>query len=231
MLKKLFSGGALMLLLLIMTCGSALAAPAVTDRTAQNREEALKIVERANQEIQGKIAAAVEQADRMQQDYVKAVTAIRQSQALAKLNELKVKYLTEGSAARKAQMAAEMAALEPQAANDNPQVDRVLADIDQKSRELIDTAFAQRGTVSLNARELTASFQNQSLQDLTASLVTLKYSNDLDKLIRNLYNETLAIADGAIAQAARLGVKAERYWELVTLGDRQVWIDPIAVSV
>ncbi|PUB10955.1 hypothetical protein [Paenisporosarcina sp. OV554] len=59
--------------------------------------------------------------------------------------------------------------------------------------------------------------------------LTTKYNEELDKIIRSVYEETLQISKETIIEAEEYGIKAECSWVLVEFADRSVWIDPIKV--
>ncbi|WP_059171714.1 hypothetical protein [Bacillus sp. FJAT-27445] len=59
--------------------------------------------------------------------------------------------------------------------------------------------------------------------------LTKKYNEKLDKIIADVYEETLKMSQKAITKAAEYGVIAECSWVLVRFADREVWIDPVRV--
>ncbi|WP_409272690.1 hypothetical protein V1499_22330 [Neobacillus sp. SCS-31] len=63
----------------------------------------------------------------------------------------------------------------------------------------------------------------------THEKLTQKYNEKLDKIISDIYKETLKMSDKTIAKAAEYGVIAECSWVLVRFADREVWIDPVRV--
>jgi len=59
--------------------------------------------------------------------------------------------------------------------------------------------------------------------------LTNTYNEQLDKIIKEVYDVTLQTSNDAIAEAAGYGIEAECSWVLVKFADRSVWIDPIRV--
>jgi hypothetical protein len=59
--------------------------------------------------------------------------------------------------------------------------------------------------------------------------LTNAYNEQLDKIIKEVYDVTLQTSNEAIAEAAEYGIEAECSWVLVEFADRSVWIDPIRV--
>ncbi|RHW40328.1 hypothetical protein D1B31_12305 [Neobacillus notoginsengisoli] len=58
---------------------------------------------------------------------------------------------------------------------------------------------------------------------------TQKYTKELEKVISNVYNETLEMSAETIKKAEQYGVIAECEWKLVRFADKWVWIDPVRV--
>ncbi|MDQ0192379.1 hypothetical protein [Paenibacillus wynnii] len=98
----------------------------------------------------------------------------------------------------------------------------------------IDTAIAEadvlQATYVAEIREIQKNEKGLTLTKLMAERKA-EYTKVLNEISTTLYNETLAISQEAIRQAAELGVTAECSWVLVKLADTTVWIDPIAVSM
>ncbi|KGE20238.1 hypothetical protein [Paenibacillus wynnii] len=98
----------------------------------------------------------------------------------------------------------------------------------------IDTAVAEadalQATYVAEIREIQIKEKGLTLTKLMAERKA-EYTKVLNEISTTLYNETLAISQEAIRQAAKLGVKAECSWVLVKLADTTIWIDPIAVSM
>lgn len=201
MVKKLLASGLIFMLALLMVTGAVFASPA-TDNLTQDQQTALSIIEKANQEIDEKIEKAVAEADKLQEDYLKDIQAIKQLQAAAELNP------------------------------DTAQISAEVADVKTASDDLVEQLFTPGGGDSKAADDQIAEFNADAASEGTLIAERTKiYTCALDKLVTDLYNETLQIADTAIAQAAELGVVAERFWKLLKIADREVWIDPIAVEI
>jgi thiamine biosynthesis lipoprotein ApbE len=59
--------------------------------------------------------------------------------------------------------------------------------------------------------------------------LTTKYNEELDAIIKGVYDETLQLSKKTIKEAAKYGIIAECSWVEVTFADRTVMIDPIKV--
>ncbi|MBY9077844.1 hypothetical protein KIH86_28835 [Paenibacillus sp. HN-1] len=235
MLKKLLTSTAPLMLMLFLVSGSVFASP-VTSSTTEDQQKALRIIERANNEIEAKIEHAVAAADRLQQNYLQDIQAIEEGQAAnqlsAKLDDLSAKLDKEKNASKKAQIAAEAAVVQSKLDEENASIAADITEIKAASDEVVAQMFSAQGS---NSSQVQASVNelNQTASTLDALIAerTKQYTTDLDKLITDLYNETLQIADEAIAQAADLGVFADHFWKLVKIADREVWIDPLVVGL
>ena len=79
----------------------------------------------------------------------------------------------------------------------------------------------------LQAKHLLEVGQLESEEEIAA--LTNTYNEQLDKIIKEVYDVTLQTSNDAIAEAAEYGIEAECSWVLVEFADRSVWIDPIKV--
>ncbi|WP_410512768.1 hypothetical protein PaeBR_22915 [Paenibacillus sp. BR2-3] len=86
MLKKLLASGSIMILALFLVSTSVFAA--TNEAPTKDQQEALKIIEKANNEINQKIEKAVEKADSLQKKYLNDIKDIEPS----KLAERTEKY-------------------------------------------------------------------------------------------------------------------------------------------
>ncbi|AKG36719.1 hypothetical protein [Paenibacillus durus] len=205
MLKKLLTTGSLLMLALFLFSGAVFASP-VADNLTKDQQEALKIIAKANKQIDNKIEKAVAEADKLQEDYLRDIKRIELGKTAAKLS------------AKLDQEDAEAVA--------------EVAEIETASDELINQLFTPESRDSAAVEEKINKLNAKvSLNDDLIAALTKKYTYELDKLITDLYNDTLEIADAAISEAAQLGVAAERSWKLVKIADREVWIDPIAIEL
>jgi Alpha-mannosidase len=110
------------MLMLFLVSGSVFASP-VPSSTTENQQKALQIIEQANNKIEAKIEHAVAAADRLQQSYLQDIQAIEENQAAnqlsAKLDDLSAKLDQEKNASKKAQIAAEAAAVQDELDQEN----------------------------------------------------------------------------------------------------------------
>ncbi|MNB72400.1 hypothetical protein D3C81_134540 [compost metagenome] len=235
MLKKLLTSTAPLMLVLFLISGSVFASP-VPSSTTEDQQKALQIIEQANTQIETKIENAVAAADILQQNYLQDIKAIEESQAANQLNDklddLNVKLDKEKNASQKAQIAAEAAEVQNKLDQENASIAADIKEIKAASDEVVAQMFNAQGSgssqVQASVNELN---QTASALDSLIAARTKQYTTELDKLITDLYNETLQIADDAIAQAAELGVIADHFWKLVKIADREVWIDPLVVGL
>ncbi|MDR6124989.1 peptidoglycan hydrolase CwlO-like protein [Bacillus sp. SLBN-46] len=107
--------------------------------------------------------------------------------------------------------------------------DKVIASIEKTNYEIEEKiAKAVSDADKLEAKYI-SDIQKLDEGDTKYNERTEQFTNDLDKLITDLYNTTLKMSTDAINKAAEKGIQAEAYWTLVEIGGRLVWIDPIRV--
>jgi len=234
MFKKLLASSSILMLTLFLVSSSVFASP--TANLTKDQQEALKIIEKANKEIDSKIEKAVKKADKLQEDYLRDVRIIEQGKNVVKLTEkldkLNGKLQGESDPAKKNKLAADVAEAQQKLAQENADVSAEVAEINGEVDELLaslitaddkDHSKVQKKIDKLNAK---ISGQAAELAERTE-----KYTRELNELITKLYDETLEISNKAIQKAAELGVHVENFWKLVKLGDQWVWIDPLVVGV
>ncbi|WP_379130268.1 hypothetical protein [Paenibacillus sp. sgz500958] len=233
MLRKLLASSTILMLVLFLVSGSVFASP--TANLTKDQQEALKVIEKANQEIDKKIEKAVKKADELQADYLRDVRIIEQGKDAVKLSEkldkLKAKLQAENDPAKKDKLVKEIAEAQLKLDKANADVTAEVADINSDINELLatlitadnkDAAKIQKNIDKLNAK---VSSKAAELAERTE-----KYTRELNQLITKLNDETLEISNKAIKKAAELGVIAENSWKLVKIADQWVWIDPLVVG-
>lgn len=235
MLKKLLTSTSLLMLALFLISGAVFASPAAASSTEDQQQEALRIIEQANEEIDTKIQIAVAEADILQQSYLQDIKDIEESRLAdslsAKLADLNAKIAAAANSAQKAQLTAAAAEIQTKLNQENAKISADVAELKEASDDLIDQMFTPEGTDSAAVQAQADQLSDVvSIQSALIDARTQVYTAQLDNLITTLYDETLKIADDAIAQAAELGVTAEHFWKLVKIADREVWIDPINVT-
>lgn len=197
-------------------------------------QKALEMIEKTNKEIDKKIEKAVKKADELQVEYLTEVRKIEEGDKVFKLKEEKEKALKELEKATKEEKKEKK--LEEKIAKIEAQIAEQQAKIEEKINEIqldIEELTAQIASGDKNAEKL-----NKKLSKLEEKLdkrqeklleKTERYTKELQKVIDNVYNETLEMSAEVIKKAADKGVIAECSWTLVRFADQWVWIDPVRV--
>ncbi|WP_042459964.1 hypothetical protein [Neobacillus dielmonensis] len=197
-------------------------------------KEALALIEKTNTEIDEKIKKAVERADSLQEDYLRDVRKIEAGDQIIKLEDEKGKVLTDLNGAKndadKAKLSQKLNEINAKMIEEQAKIEAKMAEIEQE----ISGVTAQLGpTDDKDTKKL-----EDKLNRLNAKLnekatksqeKTQKFTNDLDKVITDVYNDTFKISAETIKRAAAKGVQAECSWKLVRFANKWVWIDPIRV--
>ncbi|RDU37360.1 hypothetical protein DRW41_05805 [Neobacillus piezotolerans] len=118
----------------------------------------------------------------------------------------------------------------PAFANENKDVDKAISMIEKTNIEIhekVEKAVEKADKLQVEYIEDIGKLPEGSTE--THQKLTQKYNEKLDKIIADVYEETLKMSQKTIAKAAEYGVTAECSWVLVRFADRYVWIDPVRV--
>lgn len=183
------------------------------------KQKAYDLIEKTNEKIQDKIDKAKEESDKLQADYFADIQKIREESVIDEI---------EG-----AQKASQL---------DLASVEEIQSVLFSIEKELI---LEQEGTDEIDEiTTLLVSSENvptfKSKEDLLEYLLqdsiskkyedrTIKYVDQLDKIITKLFTETKKMSDHTIEKVKKADVQAECHWVLESFAGLEVWIDPIRI--
>jgi fructose/tagatose bisphosphate aldolase len=196
-------------------------------------EQALKIIEDANDAIDSEIAAAVKKADKLQEDYLEKIRGKEETEILELKQEKAdlVQAVRSGSYNNKdlSKMNKKIEDLEEKIAGAAKKTKEDIEVMEEDIEEFMSLVGSESG---LKDEELVA-----AIEELAAKLngktdyakATNAYIKKINEVIQKCYDKTLDMSNDAIEKAAQKGVIAECDWKLVRFGHKWVWIDPIKV--
>ncbi|WP_053368505.1 hypothetical protein [Bacillus sp. FJAT-27245] len=118
----------------------------------------------------------------------------------------------------------------PAFANEDKDVAKALSLIEKTNQEIsekVDKAVIKADKLQAEYLEEMRKI-GESNNELREKLAN-KYNEQLDKIIADVYEETLKMSGKTIAKAAEYGVIAECDWVEVRFADRYVLIDPLRI--
>ncbi|WP_246944173.1 hypothetical protein [Bacillus pinisoli] len=205
-------------------------------------EEALEMIGKTNIDIDKKIADGVEKADKLHVEYIEDFRVLEEQKEVVKLKEEKEKLSREARKARNDQrkidrLQAQSTELDTLIEERQLEIERKIAEIQQNIYALTELLSTADGRVNDNMKTEAEKLLNRINEvaahnaaiDEEIYEVTLKFTEELDKVITDVYNETIKMSNEVIKKAAEKGVIAECSWKLVRFADRWVWIDPVRV--
>ncbi|MFC4354269.1 hypothetical protein ACFO0S_04175 [Chryseomicrobium palamuruense] len=195
--------------------------------------EGVALIEKANAEIDKKIAESVEKADKLTNEYLNKIRG-KHAVEIEKL-ELEITELSSEIAG--GNLSAEEVAKREKKIGE---LQAKIAEVQKRTKDhILEAQPAIDAFVSdfLHATDLTDEELLETSRVLEASLTgkfkivkeTEDYIKELNEVIEDCYNVTLEISERAIAKAAEKGVIAECSWILVQFGYKSEWIDPIKI--
>ncbi|WP_226681725.1 hypothetical protein [Sutcliffiella horikoshii] len=222
-----------MLCLLFSVVGSPVFA------SESNTKKALELIEKTNQEIDIKIEKAVTKADKLHSDFLQELRVIEEGKELVKLKNEQNKVIQELKEASQAEKNDEkkIEKLNEKNAKLEENMKKELAKIDAKL-QAIEADMNEIRVSLLTADDKDKKKLKEKMDKLKEKLTkkdqmfqenTEKYTKELDKVITDVFDETLEMSSKTIGKAAELGVEAECSWKLVRFADQWVWIDPIKI--
>ncbi|MDM5314512.1 hypothetical protein QUF49_00830 [Fictibacillus sp. b24] len=197
--------------------------------------KALEMIEKTNRDIDKKIEKAVQEADSLHANYLLEIQKLEEGDNVIKLNEERQKILSEMNklnSNEQDKLTKLTEKLEQTIAKIDEEKLRIQTKMEQIDNE-IDAVTAELVSSDDDSKKL-----NDKLEKLNEKLnkkndkyaeKTDKFTKDLQKVIDDVYNETLKMSAVAIEKAAQKGVIAECSWKLVRFADQWVWIDPVRV--
>ncbi|EGA91020.1 hypothetical protein GPDM_01990 [Planococcus donghaensis MPA1U2] len=228
-MKKKFLSISLMLVLLTGVASPTLAA------SDKDVEDAIKMIEKTNVEIDEKIEKAVEKADELQEDYLLDIREIEEGGKVLDIKIEKNEVLAELEMSKhdlkkQVKLNEKLEKLNEKMVEEQAKIDKELAEINSEITELTRKVVTaeDKDTKKLEKKlnKLTDKLGRKSIE---LNEKTAKYTHELNKVITDTYDVTLKMSAETIAKAAERGVQAECSWKLVRFADQWVWIDPIRV--
>ncbi|MGI2327977.1 hypothetical protein [Planococcus sp. YIM B11945] len=193
--------------------------------------QGLKIIEDANTAIDSKIATAVKEADKLQNDYLSKIRGKEETKVLQLKQEKEklVQAVRSGSYNSKdvSKMNKKIEELEEKIAADTKKTRKKINLLEEDIEEFMALVASGR---NVSDEEITAAIEELA-ENLTEKSdyvkLTKSYINKLNEVIQKCYDKTLDMSNDAIEKAETKGVRAECSWKLVRFGHKWVWIDPI----
>ena len=197
-------------------------------------EQGLQLIEEANLAIDAKITIAVDQAEKLKNQYITEIRIIEEKE-IAKAQEEIVKlkgYIASGKYSKSDvnEMNRKIAELEEKISVISLNLEKALTSISQDIEEfmlLVGPEVTPTSEALYKALEELTTKLNKIGKKYVSSTDT--YVKNLNKVITDCYNVTLVMSNEAIAKAAEKGIIAECSWKLVRFGHLWVWIDPIRI--
>lgn len=202
---------------------------------SHNYEKGIEVIEKANLEIDEKIEKAVNEAKKLQTEYLRDIRKIEEGEEVVNLQDELAKANNELAEAMKKGKDVEkftdkIEQIEVALATQEKRINDKIAQLEKDIAEFNSSLETADGK-DLKKLEAKLGKLNGKLAAKTAKAEekTARYTAELDKIIEKVFNETLKMSEEAIEKAAKEGVVAECSWKLVQFADRSVWIDPIRI--
>ncbi|WP_433944619.1 hypothetical protein [Paenibacillus sp. SN-8-1] len=188
-----------------------------------------ELINQTNVQIEEKIKDGVAAADKLEAKYLSDIRKLKVKDKVADLlkkQKVKPSVGVNSEAADQSQSADVNAKIQEETNKVDQQILVIKQDIDQVTTQLINPDIKDAGIAAARIKQLGDKL-NQRSGDYEE--LTNKYTDDLNKIITDVYDTTYELATNAINKAAEQGIVVERYWKLVRFADREVWIDPVWV--
>lgn len=202
---------------------------------SDNHQKGIEVIEKANLEIDEKIEKAVNEANKLQAQYLTDIREIEEGKELVKLKDEWAKANSELAKAREdgkdiekfedklQQIEASLAFHEKRINDKIAQLEKDIVEFNS-SLETADGKDLKKLEGKLEKLNSQLSAKTEKAEEKTA-----RYTKKLDEVIEKVFNETLKMSEEAIEKATKEGVIAECSWKLVQFGHKSVWIDPIRI--
>lgn len=184
------------------------------------------LIEKTNIKIEKRIQDGVEAADKLEAKYLSDIRKLKVKNKVAVLENEKVRTLSAAGVNDGDKAAQLDAKIQVETRQVDKEIQEIKQEIDQITAQLITPDDKGVNAVSERIGELERKLNQKpdKYEELTR-----KYTENLNKIITDVYNDTYKLASYAIDKAAEQGIIVERYWKLVKFADREVWIDPVWV--
>ncbi|MNU54554.1 hypothetical protein D3C71_436120 [compost metagenome] len=202
---------------------------AFAESNNSNLDAIYELINQTNVQIEEKIKDGVDAADKLEAKYLSDIRKLEVKDKVADLvqdQKVRASSASSSEAADRSQSADLNAKIQEETNKVDQQILVIKQDIDQVTTQLITPDVKDAGIAAARIEQLEDKL-NQRTGDYEE--LTSKYTDDLNKIITDVYDTTYELATSAINKAAEQGVVVERYWKLVRFADREVWIDPVWV--
>jgi small-conductance mechanosensitive channel len=207
----------------------------VSAATDEEITKALKLIEKTNLEIDEEIEKAVKKADKLQADYLNEIVVIEEGKEVVKLKGEKETLLTEIAMNKHdqkkiAKLMEDIAEIDSKLVKEKAKIQSKIDEIQKDINELMVSLASAEDKDTKKLQEKLKKL-NKKLSEKTekAEEKTAKYTQELEKVITNIYNLSIEMSAETIAKVAKVGIVAECSWKLVRFADQWVWIDPVRV--
>ncbi|WP_068621175.1 hypothetical protein [Paenibacillus tuaregi] len=209
-------------LTLIFSSGTS----AFADSQDKKLDKIYELIEKTNNKIEKKIEDGVAAADKLKAKYLEDVRKLKLKSKVAGLESQKQASFAAAGVNDTARTAQIDAQIQEATAKVDQEIHGLEQEIDQATAKLITPEDKDGSAVSqrIGALESKLNQGSDRYEELTR-----RYTEKLNKIITDVYDETYKLASYAIDKAAEQGIVVERYWKLVKFADREVWIDPVWV--
>lgn len=198
-------------------------------------QKAIQLIENTNLEIDKKIEDAVNKADKLQADYLLDIRKIEEGDQVVKLKGDREKVISDLAAAKndvkkQEELSNKLAEINAKLIEQQAKIDSKMLDVKQDIDEAIPQLVSDKDKDTKMIEEKIDKLKNKlNEKSDKAQEKTDRFSKDLEKVISDIYEETLKMSAETIKKAAEKGVQAECSWKLVHFAGKWVWIDPIKI--
>jgi chromosome segregation ATPase len=200
-------------------------------------DKALELIEKTNQEIDEEIEKAVEKADELQAKYLLELREIEEGKEVVKLKreraEAKAEFVLTRDIKKKEKLKEKLAKIEKELKEEKAKIDKKLAELTAEMKEptgqLMMAKSNEKDDTKKIEKKIAKLTEKLAKKSAISAEKSAKYTEELQKVISDVYNETLEMSAKTLEKAEELGVRAECTWKLVRFADQWVWIDPLRV--
>lgn len=223
--------------ILLMGLGTSAYASEEKEPVSIDEEEFNKIInaiEKTNRDIDKKIEKAVEKADKIYNNYLSRIRQIEEGKKVIKLKNEREKAFVELENVEDDKKAAKIREriliIDNKIEREQQKIDDQISEMQEEINETLAQLLANEDKKISKIEKRLAKLNEKLNERFTQSEEsTQAFTNDLEKTITDVYNETLEMSANTIAKARERGVIAECSWKLVRFANRWEWIDPVRV--
>jgi hypothetical protein len=217
-MKKLLS--ILFSLSLVIGLGTSALADGQVDK---EKQKAYKLIEKTNKEITHKIDKAVKEADKLQANYFKDVQKLKKKEGVAEGDLAKIANPPEPNMNEVQGLILRVEEELFTAAKHEDSYDHLLL-VEDNIKEITSILVPCENPVDGICKK-----DNGEIVYFEYKVLTAKYLEELNKIIKDVYIETRKMSDETIIIVKKVGIDAVCDWIAVDFAHFTVWIDPIRV--